>query len=350
MRPLHVVPVAIITGILLVPSTAGAVGLSGSSNGSKGATTKSRGASSGAAAGRRTHIVRSGDSVQSIARRYGVSADSVRAANGIVDDRLYRGARLIIDAGTGGSSTGTRSSGGTSASGASRSAGSGESRRSSGSSYTVREGDYLDGIANEHDVSLSALLSANGLKSSSLILPGDELVIPSGRSHSSGSTQSSGSSSVGNAGVSARSGRTSRSGSTSAGSIGPDLRCPIRGASFMNDWGFPRDGGLRFHEGTDVFAPKGTTIVAPAAGTVVYSENGLGGHTFTLTTRTGWVIYGAHMSASIGSSRQVAAGEAIGRVGNSGNAAGGDTHMHMGLKQLGGSSINPYPSLRAACR
>ena len=61
------------------------------------------------------------------------------------------------------------------------------------------------------------------------------------------------------------------------------------------------------------------------------------------------MIYGAHMSASIGSSRSVKAGEAIGRVGNTGNAAGGETHLHMGLKRAGGTSINPYPSLHDAC-
>jgi len=268
--------------------------------------------------------------VQKIARRYGVSADSVRVANGIVDDELYRGARLIID-GTAGSS----SSGGSSTS---QPAGSGSR---GGSRYTVRDGDFLEGIAHSHGVSLSALLAANGLKASSLILPGEELVIPSGRAGSG-----SGSGSAGRA----SNGSGSRSHSKTAASVGPDLRCPVRGASFMNDWGFPRDDGMRFHEGTDVFAPKGTTIVAPASGSVVYAKTGLGGNTFTLTTTSGWVIYGAHMSTAIGSSRQVVAGEALGRVGNTGNAAGGDTHLHMGLKRAGGRSINPYPSLRAACR
>lgn len=201
-------------------------------------------ASNGAAAGKRTHIVRSGDTVASIAKRYGVSANAVRAANGIIDDRLFRGARLIIDGG---------------------------SAASAGSS------------------------------------------------------------------------------STTAGKVGPTLRCPVRGATFMNDWGFPRDDGGRFHEGTDVFAPRGATVVAPASGTVVFGSNPLGGTTFNLTTDTGWVIYGAHLSKTIGASRHVKAGEAIARVGNSGNAAGGDTHLHVGLKRWGSTSINPYPSLRAAC-
>ena len=35
----------------------------------------------------------------------------------------------------------------------------------------------------------------------------------------------------------------------------------------MNDWGFPRSGG-RFHEGNDLFAPRGTPAVATVSGTV----------------------------------------------------------------------------------
>ncbi len=324
----HLVPAAVATGALLVP-TAWAVSPAGaapdrSSTGSiAGARSPKRtegSRSSTAAAGRRTHIVRPGDTVTGIARRYGVSADSVRAANGIVDDELYRGARLIIDGSNGGGS-----SDGSSASRADARS----SSSSSGGRYTVEEGDTLSGIAEDHGVSLSALLKANHMTSRSLILPGHTVVIP-------GSTRS-------------RAPSRRPSGSRSAGSVGPDLRCPVPGSSFMNDWGFPRDDGGRFHEGTDIFAPRGTTVRAPASGTVVFGRNHLGGTTFTLTTATGWEIYGAHMSATIGSSRSVRAGEAIGRVGNTGNAAGGATHLHMGLKRVGGRAMNPYPSVRAAC-
>lgn len=199
--------------------------------------------------GRRVHVVRSGDTVASIARSYGVSADSLRAANGIVDGRLYLTGRLLV--------------------------------------------------------------------------PFAGQVIP---------------------------GTTPRAGSRNAGDIGPNLRCPLRGATFMNDWGFPRDDGGRFHEGTDMFAPAGRVVVAPAAGTVVFGSNPLGGTTFNLTTSDGWVIYGAHLSKTIGSSRRVVAGEAIAKVGSSGDAAGGDSHLHVGLRRVGGSPINPYPSMVRACR
>ncbi len=125
--------------------------------------------------------------------------------------------------------------------------------------------------------------------------------------------------------------------------------CPVPGASFMNDWGFPR-GAERFHEGTDLFASTGTTIVAPSSGSVSYGSNRLGGTTFSLTTTDGWVVYGAHLARAIGTSRSVTAGEPIAVVGASGNAAGGDPHLHLGLRPVGGAPVNPYPSLAAACR
>ncbi len=47
------------------------------------------------------------------------------------------------------------------------------------STYVVRRGDSLSAIANRLDVTLDALLSANGLTIRSVIQPGDELIVPS---------------------------------------------------------------------------------------------------------------------------------------------------------------------------
>jgi LysM repeat protein len=50
---------------------------------------------------------------------------------------------------------------------------------SSGATYTVRAGDYLSGIAVKLNVSLKDLLQTNGLTVTSLILPGQQLRVPS---------------------------------------------------------------------------------------------------------------------------------------------------------------------------
>jgi murein DD-endopeptidase MepM/ murein hydrolase activator NlpD len=246
-----------------------------------------------------SHIVRSGDTVQSVADRYGVDAADIRVANGIIDDRLYVGARLLID-GTAAPST--------------------SSARPSASTYEVQPGDALIRIARSHGVSLSDLLEANDLRVTSFIFPGDQLTVPG----------SGGADSTGGGGVPR-----------------PRVVCPVPSASFMNSWGFPR-GSSRFHEGTDLMAPAGTTILAPITGTMTFDRNNLGGRTFTITSPSGWVAYGAHLEDQIGESRQVAAGEVIGTVGDSGNAKGGDPHLHLSLER-GGTAVNPYPSLSDAC-
>jgi murein DD-endopeptidase MepM/ murein hydrolase activator NlpD len=316
-------------------------------------TTSTTSAASAASSGTRTYIVRPGDSVQSIARRFGVSADDLRVANGIVGDQLYRGAQLVIQPGaaSGRSSSTVAMRRISSTSKASTSASSKRTSlaRATSGSYTVEAGDYLEGIAHRHGLKLSTLLAANHLKATSLILPGDRLTIPASSASDSAGTSSTGNASSGSSDSSSSSGSSGSSGSSLFGAMGTSLRCPVPSATFMNDWGFPRDGGTRFHEGNDLFAPKGTTIYAPASGTIVYSRNGLGGSSFNIVTSTGWNIYGAHMSATIGSNRHVTVGEPIGRVGNTGDAAGGPTHLHVQLRRVNGKPINPYPSLLAAC-
>jgi murein DD-endopeptidase MepM/ murein hydrolase activator NlpD len=129
--------------------------------------------------------------------------------------------------------------------------------------------------------------------------------------------------------------------------------CPVEGARFINDWGFPRSGG-RTHEGTDVFAPQGTPIVAMADATVVgvsRVDRGLGGLTVTYAV-DGYRLYNAHLATvaeglEIGT--RLVAGEEIGTVGTSGNARGTPPHNHVGLYAPGGSAFNPYPLLAAAC-
>jgi murein DD-endopeptidase MepM/ murein hydrolase activator NlpD len=140
-------------------------------------------------------------------------------------------------------------------------------------------------------------------------------------------------------------------GDTAGGGSG--FLCPVAGARFINDWGFPRSGG-RTHEGTDVFAPHGTPIVAVADATVVgvsRVDRGLGGLTVTYAV-DGYRFYNAHLATvaediEVGTS--VVAGQEIGTVGTSGNARGTPPHNHFGLYAPGRSAFNPYPLLAAAC-
>jgi len=290
----------------------------------------------GAQSGPRTYTVRPGDSVHLVAQRNGVSPDDVRYANGIIGDRLYAGGKLIIDP----NAATTWDSGPISVQGPARTAPAPAptpAPASGGGTYTVRPGDSLWLIAQRNRVGLDALLRANGLRASSLIVPGRRLVIPGRGGSTVTPTQP----------ISAT--RPAQPAPSTGGLARISMVCPVPGARYSNDWGFPRGNGLGFHQGNDLMAPKGTTVLAPVSGTLTFGSNRLGGLTFSITTRDGWVVYGAHLSATVGGNRQVAAGQVIGRVGDTGDARGGPPHLHLGLRRTVGSFINPYPSLAAAC-
>ncbi len=126
--------------------------------------------------------------------------------------------------------------------------------------------------------------------------------------------------------------------------------CPVQGgATFTNDWGFPRSGGRR-HQGNDLFAPRGTPVVASVAGTYRRSSSGLGGITYYLKGSDGNTYYGAHMAGygSVGPG-PVAQGAVLGFVGNSGNARGTSPHLHFEIQPGGGGAVNPFPTVSRAC-
>ena len=115
----------------------------------------------------------------------------------------------------------------------------------------------------------------------------------------------------------------------------------------MNDWGFPRSGG-RFHEGNDLFAPRGRPAVAVVSGTVVQTIGRLGGNQVKLFGDDGVGYYYTHLDR-FGAKGRVSAGTAVGYVGNTGNAAGGPTHVHFEVHPGGGAAVNPYPRIVGVC-
>jgi murein DD-endopeptidase MepM/ murein hydrolase activator NlpD len=134
--------------------------------------------------------------------------------------------------------------------------------------------------------------------------------------------------------------------------------CPVQGArtgrDFSNDWGYPRSGG-RTHQGNDVFANRGTPVIAIQDGRVVRmntQDQGLGGLTVTYRSSDGSEWYNAHLHTiasglTVGSS--VSAGDTIGTVGNTGNARTTPPHLHLG-RRVNGGWVNPYPTISELCR
>ncbi|HET7488172.1 MAG TPA: peptidoglycan DD-metalloendopeptidase family protein [Acidimicrobiales bacterium] len=126
--------------------------------------------------------------------------------------------------------------------------------------------------------------------------------------------------------------------------------CPVQGPhAFSNDFGDPRGGGTRTHQGNDILAPRNTPVVASVGGAFKPHSSGLGGISYYLDGDDGNTYYGAHLDHYSGASGHVAAGTVIGYVGNSGDASGGPTHLHFEVHPGGGRAVNPFSILSKFC-
>ncbi|MBY5163537.1 LysM peptidoglycan-binding domain-containing protein [Salsipaludibacter albus] len=226
-----------------------------------------------------------GDTLASIADRLGITVDQLEAANGYTHGPLSVGRRVRA------SSPPPPSAGGGGA-----------------ATHVVGTGEMLAGIADRYGVSWQDLAAANDLPDPNVITTGTALAIP-GR--------------------------------------GGGMTCPVNGAvSFINDFGVAKPGG-RHHEGIDLHADRGTPVVAPVSGRVEHVTGTRGGKQFHLFGDDGYRYWGTHLD-ELGASGRVEAGEVLGTVGTSGNAAGGPPHLHFEVYR-DGISINSWPTLAQVC-
>jgi len=109
------------------------------------------------------------------------------------------------------------------------------------------------------------------------------------------------------------------------------------------------------HFGVDIFAPKGTPIVAPVSG-MAYSDKSTIGGIAIKVEKDGKVYFHGHCeSSTIGGTRKkpvkVSAGQQIGTVGDTGNARGKLHHVHFNVYNKSGGfrkgSIDPGPEIVA---
>ena len=125
----------------------------------------------------------------------------------------------------------------------------------------------------------------------------------------------------------------------------------VRPRDLYNSWGDSRDGGRRRHKGIDIFAPKGTGVVAVADGIVSYiGEQPKGGLCLWLTTEDGRSFYYAHLdrwAAGLFEGMEVRSGDLLGYVGNTGNAKTTPAHLHFAVND-NDEMVNPYPILTKA--
>ena len=109
------------------------------------------------------HVVRSGDSLWRIAKRHRMNVNTLARLNGMrPGDTLRAGQKLVLN------------SRGSSGSSSSKSSASGSARQVS---YKVRSGDTLSRIAQVFGVTVSDLVSWNGISKHSTLRPGQRLTV-----------------------------------------------------------------------------------------------------------------------------------------------------------------------------
>jgi murein DD-endopeptidase MepM/ murein hydrolase activator NlpD len=109
----------------------------------------------------------------------------------------------------------------------------------------------------------------------------------------------------------------------------------------------PFSGRPAIHNGVDYNAPEGAAIVAPAAGRVTRVEQFQGGYgnLLEIDHGGGLVSQYSHLSAfDVSEGQQVAAGQVIARVGNTGRSLG--PHLHF-MVLRDGEIIDPETVLPA---
>lgn len=132
----------------------------------------------------------------------------------------------------------------------------------------------------------------------------------------------------------------------------PDaVAVPVRDVAarrIADTWGAQRSGGRR-HEGTDIFAPRGTPVLSATRGIVVrIGEGGIGGRVVWVLGPGGERHYYAHLddwAPGLHHYQVVRTGDPLGIVGDTGNARGTPPHLHYGIYAEDGAR-NPHPRLR----
>jgi murein DD-endopeptidase MepM/ murein hydrolase activator NlpD len=150
----------------------------------------------------------------------------------------------------------------------------------------------------------------------------------------------------------------------SASVLRPDYTFPVRSSKVS----FGR--GHHDYPATDIFAPCGSSVVAPVSGKVsevsrtdVWSSRKndgatRGGLSFSIIGMDGVRYYGSHLrmiATPIVPGHQVKVGDLIGEVGNTGDARGLSCHVHFGISPACGTGdwwtrrgvLAPYPFLKS---
>lgn len=235
-----------------------------------------------------SYTVRSGDSLASIAKRFGLYVDSLISANGISDSRSIRAGREL------------------------------RIPNINGLVYKVKSGDNLAGIAKRFKTDTTKLVDANDLGSETIAI-GQTLFIPGARLPKATVSQA----------------------------LGQRVLWPVRGplSSYFGYRPDPFTGVRRFHAGIDIVVNMGTQVRAAMGGRVEdVGYNANYGNYVIMNHGDGFqTLYGHLSSASVSIGQNLSQGAVVGLSGNTGYSTG--PHLHFGLYKRS-LALNPLKYLK----
>lgn len=245
--------------------------------------------------------VNPGDSLWGIASSYDTTVEAVMQANNLSTDVINPGAQLIIPGRY--AATTTADQGGAAV-----------------QTIQVARGDTLYDIARRYNTSVTALISANNLKGTTIevgqelrIIPGNELLAAS-------------------------------SDSPPQPTASATMVWPLNGPITSN-FGYRRlrIGGTNLHSGLDIDGETSDPIVSATTGLVIFSgwRGGLGNLVVVQNGNTEYFY--AHCSELLVLEGQsVAVGQLIAKVGSTGRSTG--SHLHFEVR-VDGTPVDPLPLL-----
>ena len=192
-----------------------------------------------------------------------------------------------------------------------------------GRRHPVKKGETLSDLCRLYGVTLSALLAANThIRDPDLIYRSDTLVIPSS-AHRLPRTRRA----------------TASSTPLRTTAFRPQFQRPVSGresSGFGPRWG-------RSHNGIDIAAPLGETVVAADAGTVTFADHFSSyGYIIILTHAGGYETRYAHLAPAlrVTAGKVFRTGEWLGRVGLTGRSSGPHVHFEVRYRN---EPIDPTP-------
>lgn len=247
------------------------------------------------------YIVKSGDTLDSISKSYGININTISESNRISEDATLKiGQELRFPSVV-------------------------------GVLYKVSSGDTFWDISKLYGVDMDEIASANNLNLSSTLKLNQEIILPGVESLKAVQSTSASSAARKTATV-----KVASRGISYTGSMWPLV------GSITSKFG-PRWG--KNHNGLDIAAPTGTLVRAFMSGTVVYSGWEVGyGNLVKINHGNGLVSYYGHNSKLLVSAGEhIDKGQTISKVGSTGDSTG--PHLHFEIRKYG-VPVNPLNYLK----